>query len=139
MPKHSWICTLPVLLVLVSGCGRGDIDNKPAPVGDQAVLQELAEAYEELAAQMPMNPQMLAPGEKKKFVRDLFAQAGYGYEASLCQMANSQWDAADRNVRDLIELLTMPHASVNSAEALFGIYNAQESACMRAIQQRLSR
>jgi hypothetical protein len=131
-----WLILLAVTLLLTA-CERGTVPTKPAPIGDQAALQQLADAYEEVAEDLPMSPQRLAPGERKQFVHALFARAGYGYEASLCEMAKAKWDPADRTALDLAELLMLPHANATSMETLQGLYTPQESACLRALQGRM--
>ncbi len=81
----------------------------PAPVGQRAVLEELAEAYEKIARQVEGNPRQLPPEERLRFVRFVFKEAGYDYQATLQAMAASPLDPMDTLQRDLAELLLLPH------------------------------
>ena len=136
--RYPWPVLVAVML-LVMGCAQDEEPARPAPIGDKAVLQHLAEAYEKVAEDLPVSPWMLAPKERKQFVKDLFAKAGYSYAATLQEMAASKWDVADQNTLDLIQLLLLPHANLAPSARLEGVYTPQEAAAIRAIRERMRR
>ncbi len=91
------------------GCD-GDAPRPPAPIGERAALEALAEAYEAISQQVDSNPRTLPPRERLRFVRFVFEKAGYDYEATLEALAQvRQPDPMNVYPRDLAELLLMPH------------------------------
>ena len=82
---------------------------EPAPVGQRPVLEKLAKAYEKIARQVEGNPRQLPPDERLRFVRFVFKEAGYDYDATLQAMSASQLDPMNTLQRDMAELLLLPH------------------------------
>ena len=132
-----WIGVLMVGVVLLSACSTADKPGKPAPIGDKAVLQHLADEYTKLAQKVTVSPMRLSPSDRKDFVVKVFAASGYSYSSTLHRMAEGGWDVNDQNARDLVQLLFMPHADIRPSQGLEGVYTQQEMADVRKIQGML--
>lgn len=120
----------------ISAC-EGQRPMTAAPLGDQTALQKLAAAYRavEEQEQLGMPPANLPPEKRKKFVDMVFAQAGYNYAATLDKLATDNVNLAEKNTRDMAELLLMPHRG--SSIALEEIYSAEESKDIRALESKM--
>lgn len=105
----------------------------PAPVGDHAVLEQLADAYRSVSQQYPMQPQAMPPKGRREFVDQVFLQAGYGYSATLVAMSQAGTDITNQDQRDLVELLLLPNKGL-SDEDIATIYNADEAAAVRRLR-----
>jgi len=103
--KH-WALILAATLLL-GGCNFAGNSGEPAPVGDRAALERLADAYREVSKQTDQNIGQLSPGERKHFVELVFNEAGYSYPATLEAVARSKVNGQYR--QDLIKLLLLPH------------------------------
>ena len=134
MMRNLVVCCLFGLLVSgLVGCGEA---LKPAaPIGDLAVLEQLAEAYRQTSEQVPVQPRGLRPEARKQFVQQVFAAAGYDYGATLAALAQGV-DAANQQHRDLAELLLLPVSGL-ADEAAAGLYSASEWQAVRHIRQVL--
>lgn len=108
---------LPVLVLLLAACGTA---LPPAPIGEHAALEHLAAAYRSSLQTFPTGPGNMRPAGRLQFVRQVFREAGYDYEASLVALA-AQWDAADADQRDLADLLTLPARGL-SGDGLAALY-----------------
>lgn len=108
-----------------------------APLGDETALQKLATAYRAVEEQehLGMPPANLPPEKRKKFVDMVFAQAGYSYAATLDKLAAGNANLAEKNIRDMAELLLMPHRG--SSMALEEIYSAEEVKDIRALEGKM--
>jgi len=126
-----------LLCMTVAACAGGKAPTQAAPVGDKAVLESLADHYNKLAERLPASPWHLKASDRKDFVEKVFAASGYSYSATLHQMAQGGWDPNDKNARDLIELMFMPHTDLHSGDALKGVYSEQELADVRKVQKML--
>lgn len=126
-----------LLCVILSGCGGKEAPQQPAPIGDKAVLEQLAGEYEKLAENIPVSPWRLQPAQRKDFVERVFAASGYSYSATLHRLAEGGWSQDDKNATDLVELLFMPHTDINAPEGLKGVYSEQELADIRKVQRML--
>jgi len=104
--KH--LIFMALIFPFLLSCSQGE-EMGPAPVGQRPVLEKLAEAYEKIAQQVEGNPRRLPPDERLRFVRFVFEEAGYDYEATLRSMASAPLNPMDTLQRDMAELLLLPH------------------------------
>lgn len=133
----TWTLFLPLLLLLLLGlvaCDRGS--QKPAPIGDHAVLEQLAAAYRTVAEEYPVQPASMRPVGKKEFVDGVFKAAGYDYSATLTAFAKQGVEVTNQDQRDLAELLFLPHKGLAETE-LVKLYSTDELAAIRSIQASL--
>jgi hypothetical protein len=126
---------LLLLLLPISGCDNGS--PKPAPIGDHAVLKQLAVAYRSVAQQYPVQPASMRPAGKKKFVEAVFKNAGYSFSATLKVFAKEGVNAASQEHRDLAELLFLPHQGLSETD-MATLYSAEELVAIRSIQSSLN-
>jgi hypothetical protein len=124
-------------LLSLAACSTADEPGVPAPIGDHAALQRLAEEYTKLAQDMPVSPTRMSPDKRKDFVVRLFAASGYSYSSTLHQMAGGGWDVNDQDAKDLVDLLFMPHTHIDPTQGLEGVYTEQELADVRRVQKML--
>jgi len=120
---RSLVFLLVVTPLLLVACSS-DV-QKPAPQGDHAVLEQLAQAYRTVSERYPVPPQTMRPGARKDFLAKVFARAGYSYSATLIALGQSEARIANQDHRDLVDLLLMPSKGL-SDEDLSSIYNADE-------------
>ncbi len=123
------VCLL-LLVVALTACGK---ENLPVAAGDHAVLEQLAQAYRKVGEQYPMQPQAMSPEGRKKFVSQVFMQAGYGYSASLISLANTAADSTDQDQRDLVELLLLPAKGL-SDKVLAKSFSDEEAAAVKHLR-----
>ena len=121
-----------ILLFTIAGC-NGHSSAVPAPAGDKTVLEKLAASYQKLSEQLPSRPSSLTPAGKRKFVEQVFAEAGYDYTTPLLAMADGGLDPANQLHRDLVELLFLPHAGM-ARENFSNIYSSSEIRAIERIQ-----
>lgn len=124
-------------LTMLTACSTADQPGKPAPIGDKAALQRLADEYTKLAQNVPVSPMRLSPDKRKDFLVKVFAASGYSYSSTLHRMAAGGWDVNDQNAKDLVDLLFMPHTNISPSQGLEGVYSQQEMADVRKIQRML--
>ncbi|NOY63685.1 MAG: hypothetical protein GXP10_11160, partial [Gammaproteobacteria bacterium] len=112
---------------VAAGCSDQGAANSggAAPLGQQAVLEKLAESYVTVSEQLPSSPNMLSPTSKKMFVEQVFSHAGYDYSLTLQALADASFDPSNQSHKDLVELLFLPHTGKAPA-ALSDIYSASE-------------
>lgn len=130
-----WVVAL--LTLSMTACAN-DGPTAPAPVGDRAVLEQLAKHYEKIAEELPVSPFKLAPKGRKEFLERVFAASGYHYTATLHHMAQGGWDVNDQNARDLAQLLMLPHHELTADQTLDGVYTPEELASVRKLQAMLN-
>jgi len=126
-----------MLCLAVMACSEDKLPQQPAPIGDKAVLEQLAAEYNKLAENVSVSPWRLPPSDRKAFLVKVFANSGYNYSATLHQLALGGWDSNDQNVNDLIKLIFMPHTDLRPHDGLKGVYSGQELADVRKIQKML--
>lgn len=117
------------------GCGNNQ-SQKSAPIGDHAVLEQLAIAYRSVAAEYPVQPASMRPAGKKEFVERVFAAAGFHYGATLIAFAEQGIDVTSQDQRDLADLLFMPHRGLSEAD-IKDIYTTEELVAIQTIQANL--
>jgi hypothetical protein len=126
-----------LLCVIIMACADDNVPMRPAPIGDKTALERLATEYNKLAENLPVSPWRMQPSDRKDFVSKVFAASGYSYSATLHKLAEGGWSPNDKNTKDLIELLFMPHTSISSADGLKGVYSEEEIADVRKVQKML--
>lgn len=131
-----WVRVLLALLLLTGLSGCDNKLQKAAPIGDHAILEQLATAYRSVTQQYPVQPASMPPVGKKEFVQRVFATAGYDYLATLKAFAKQGVDVTSQDQRDLAELLSIPHKGLADTE-LATLYSAEELAAILVIQAGL--
>jgi hypothetical protein len=132
---YNWIVLVTLLATGLAAC-NSEAPRPAAPIGDHAVLEQLADAYREVAQQYPVQPRGMRPEARKQFVQQIFAQTGYDYAATLQALAAQNTDVASQDQRDLTELLFLPHQGLADTD-LATLYSDTELAAVRTIQNGL--
>ena len=125
---------LVLALLILSACDNGSL--KSAPIGDHAVLEQLAAAYRNVAQQYPVQPASMRPAGKKKFIEGVFTTAGYSFSATLKAFAKQGVDVTSQDHRDLAELLMLPHKGLADTD-MATLYSTEELAAVRSIMASL--
>lgn len=97
------------------------------------MLEQLANAFENVGQSLPMNPMALTPEGKRSFVIDVFEHAGYSYQATLIAAAKAE--ILGENEKDLIELLLFPLIGVADDETAT-IFSPDEVDAIRKLSVR---
>lgn len=119
---------------MLLGCSYDSNDaQKPAPLGDYAVLEQLAAAYRATSEQYSIQPQAMHPEGRRDFLRKVFARAGYSYSATLLAMADAEVSIINQDHRDFVELLLLPSKGLADAD-LVSIYSADELPVVRRLR-----
>lgn len=121
-----------MLLMVLLACS--DDVQQPAPIGDYAVLEELATAYRTISEQYTMQPHAMRPAGRRDFLRKVFAQAGYSYSATLLALTDAELLTTNKDQRDFVELLLIPGKGLADAD-LSSIYNADELPVVRRLRK----
>lgn len=124
---------LLIFVMLSAACGKPAAPA--APVGDHAVLEQLAEAYHATVDQFPVAPQGMKPQGKRQFVEQVFKRAGYDYTATLTALA-AQLDATNPDHRDLAELLVLPRVGLADSQ-LGEIFSPTEQQALHSLEAAL--
>ncbi|MGD8558814.1 MAG: hypothetical protein PVH04_04080 [Gammaproteobacteria bacterium] len=114
----------------LTGCGS-DKRYPPAPLGDLGTLEKLAKTYEAASAGIPTNPVKLRPEARRKFLEQVFNDAGYDYSRTLLALAKIDAQNITQHHTDLKELLLLPHYGIK-LETVKDIYSEEE---LEAIKQ----
>ena len=136
MPRMSMIRLLSVialLTMLLSACGKPTLPA--APLGEQAALEQLAEAYKQTLQQYPTAPRSMRPEGRKQFVEQVFRSAGYDYAATLGSLAQGM-DTSNTAQRDLAELVSLPFGNLSDA-ALDELLSGDTLKNAQLLRQRL--
>lgn len=128
--SYFWIPLFATALLLLA-CS--DNTQKPAPLGEYAVLEQLAAAYRTTGEQYPMQPQAMPPEGRKEFLTKVFMQAGYSYSATLLALADADVLMTNQDHRDLVDLLLLPGKGISDAD-LATIYSADELVVVRRLR-----
>lgn len=95
--------------LVVFACGKQAETDTAAPLDDKKTLEILAKAYEKISESMPASPVSLRPEARKKFVLEVFKEAGFSYGATMANLADVQTENVTQFHRDMKELLFLPH------------------------------
>ena len=109
---------------MLAGCAQQQ-PGVAAPLNNLQALEKLASAYEAVSEQIPVSPASLAPKARKKFVIQVFENAGYNYHETLKEISKIKTEEITKLHRDLLELLFMPHHGL-SADDMKLIYSEEE-------------
>lgn len=123
---------LAILALMLVACSEKV--QKTTPVGDYAVLEQLAEAYRSVGQQYPMQPQAMPPKGRREFIERVFQNAGYHYSLSLLAVGKSTTNITNQDHRDLVDLLLLPSNGL-SDEDLSSLYNAEEKVAVRHLRK----
>ncbi len=93
---------------LIIACAQNDTTGPAAPIGAVEALEQLATAYRSVAQTLPGTPRDLPPPVKRKFVEQVFQQAGYDYSTTIITLSQAELDPFDSHQRDLAQLLFLP-------------------------------
>ncbi len=104
-------------------------------MGDHAALERLADAYRATLQVFPAAPSNLPPAERLRFVRQVFREAGYDYDASLIALA-AHGDVEDADQRDLADLLLLPTRGLSN-ESLATLYHGEGLQAMQGLRRAL--
>ena len=126
---YLWVMLLAALGLMACE----EKQQRAAPAGDYAALEQLAEAYRKVGENYPVQLRAMPPKGRKEFLNKVFAQAGYSYSATLMAMGQSATDSSNQEQRDLVELLLLPVKGV-SREVRADLYAAEELAAMQRLQ-----
>jgi len=137
--RFSYVRLAGALLFILSlaACSSGKSEVEGAvPLGDRAALEKLAASYEKVSRQLMSSPATLAPQERKAFVKQVFADAGYDYGITLQTLAKGGLNKQIQFHHDLVELLFLPHL-INRLDKLPDIYTPTEIAAIEKIKLQL--
>lgn len=85
-------------------------------MGELAVLEQLADAYREVAENYPVQPQAMRPKGRMEFIQQVFRTAGYDYTATLLAMAHGDVDTSNQYQRDLADLVLLPQRGLSDSQ-----------------------
>jgi hypothetical protein len=128
---YLWISLLATFSMMLLACSEGI--QKPAPLGEYAVLEQLATAYRTTSEQFSVQPQAMRPESRKEFVNRVFVQAGYSYSATLLAVANAEVSATNQDHHDLVDLLLLPAKGLADAD-LASVYSAEELVAVQRLR-----
>lgn len=132
---------LSALLFLVifslSGCDTSQPNQYPAAVLDnKEALEKLASAYESVSETIPVSPVNLRPAARKKFVVQVFMEAGFNYSETLHALSQVQAHSITQQHKDLKQLLFLPHYRVKFEE-IKDIYTDEEINAIELINKNI--
>lgn len=134
MPRMMLRCiSMTVLLALLTACAKPA--GQAAPVGDHAVLEQLAAAYRTTAEALPVAPRGMQAPARRQFVEQVFTRAGYDYSATLAALAEVV-DATNPDHRDLAELLMLPRAGL-ADEQMDKLFSERERQALHSLEAAL--
>ncbi len=123
---------LVIFTLVLAGCSDHVAELPAASFGDITVLEKLAKSYEKIAEYIPVRPQKLRQEDKKKFVEDVFKDAGYNYKKTLLSPA-AQQVMKSKHHRDLAELVLLPTTGLDE-QSLTELYDAAELLAIAALK-----
>lgn len=131
---------IPMLLsVLLVACGSEPESLKPAPLGDQAVLEKLSKSWEKISNENLSTSPMSLPGDqRKRFVEMIFTDNGYSYSATLHALATQRFDKSNQAYIDMAELVLMPHRNPKIPMEAADIYKPTELLDVAALERALN-
>jgi len=106
--------------------------EQAAPLNDRPTLEKLADSYRFVADQFPVSPDKLAPKMRRKFVEQVFSNAGFGYRETMISLSRIDRGQITQLHRDMQELLFLPHHQLGK-DSLGEIYSEEEIALIDKI------
>ncbi len=125
--------------LLLSACSSDNKELTAAPLGDKAILQKLADAWDDVSEEkVSISPTGLPADKRRKFLGEVFTAAGYDYTKTLHAMATKGIDKTNTLHKDMAELILMPHrnqrgGSMDPAD----IYSMDELKDIAALERML--
>lgn len=132
----KWSIALAACLLL-TGCGPDKPPLQSAPVGDRATLEKLAATYNRISEQLPAPPLKLLPDQRKTFIEQVFQESGYDYAATMHDLALKINRQSDQLVKDMAQLVLLPHANVLQPQSVSKLYSEQELKDVKKIEAAL--
>lgn len=130
------IPVLMLLMVFLVACGQAS-SNVAVPLDDVPALEKLANAFKDISRNHRLSPSALRPNQKKRFLMQVFDKAGYGYLATLQQLAQDKnFDRHKKYHKDLAELVLFAHLGRGGVDKST-IYSAEELRHVRIIEKRM--
>lgn len=126
---------LMLVAAWLAACGT-DESSRAAPIGDRKALERLEVSYNRLAEKLSTNPLNMSMKDRKNFVQAVFHDSGFDYRATLDAMAQARVKPDQPYVKDMADLLMLPHRSTGTSERIEDIYNDEELADVKAIQAK---
>ncbi len=133
MPPLRLLAVIALCAALLAACGKPTLPA--APLGDRAVLEQLAETWRQTLQEVPTAPRAMRPKGRLLFVEQVFRGAGYDYAATLAALAGGL-DAGNKDQRDLAELVSLPFSGLSDA-ALDEVLSGDAIEHARQLRQRL--
>lgn len=125
--------------ILLGGCNSKPALPVAAPLGDNAVLEKLAESWEKLStSKLAVSPASLPGNERKKFLEQVFEGAGYNYSATLKQLSSQPLDKSNKAYTDMAELLLLPHRNAQIPMDPAEYYSIEELQAVAALERALN-
>ncbi len=138
--KLMGVGVLLCAVVLLSGCNSKPVTPVAAPLGDNAVLEKLASAWEKLSdTRLAVSPASLPGDGRKQFLEQVFAEAGYDYSATLKQLASQPLDKGNQTYIDMAELLLLPHRNAQVPMDPAEYYSIEELQAVAALERALNK
>ncbi len=138
--KLMGVGVLLCAVVLLSGCNSKPATPVAAPLGDNAVLEKLASAWEKLSdTRLAVSPASLPGDGRKQFLEQVFAEAGYDYSATLKQLASQPLDKGNQTYIDMAELLLLPHRNAQVPMDPAEYYSIEELQAVAALERALNK
>lgn len=123
---------IALIFALISACEQKQ-SGVAAPLNELSALEKLATAYEKLSEEIPVSPANLAPKARKKFVSQVFRNAGFGYFETLQSLSSVNSNEITKLHRDMQELLFLPHYGLQQ-RIMKEIYNEEERILIEKIK-----
>jgi len=134
------IMGLMIVVALLSGCSGTSESTQPAPLGDKEALEKLAASWEKVSSdKLSVSPAGLPGNDRKKFLEQVFADAGYNYTATLKQLAAQGVDKNNKLHTDLADLVLLPHHGPRIPMDPADIYTTEELQAVAAIERALNK
>ena len=105
-----------------------------APLDSKPALEKLASSYNSVAETIPVSAINLRPAARKKFVSQVFNEAGFNYSATLQALSKVQASSVTQYHKDMQQLLFLPHYKTRFEE-IKDIYTAEEVKAIEAINR----
>ncbi|MEJ2179868.1 MAG: hypothetical protein P8Y28_05370 [Gammaproteobacteria bacterium] len=105
-----------------------------APLDSKPALEKLASAYNSIAETIPVSAVNLRPAARKKFVVQVFNEAGFNYSATLQALSKVPASSVSQYHKDMQQLLFLPHYNIKFEEAK-DIYTVEEVNAIETINR----
>lgn len=136
--KFKSVLKLSIALIMLVasqmvGCSK-TADYPPVPLDSTSALESLAKAYKAESGDLPFSPSQMNAQAKKKFIIDVFHKANFSYQKTLQTFQQRENKFITKNIKDLAELLSLPHNKLSS-QSKSELYTAQELTAIEHIDK----